>query len=117
MLNIYIYIYENGTDTFLLNSFFCFPFPFYHTVRYIRFNYFYKFSALKTTELEIRFEFSRGLFMDRLRAVSKFSLLEKQLKKKIQTDATVYQNFISYLYEAQHVSDKTPPIIRSLKLH
>jgi len=24
---------------------------------------------------------------------------------------------ISYLYEAQHVSDNTPPIIRSLKLH
>jgi hypothetical protein len=29
----------------------------------------------------------------------------------------MYQNFISYLYEAQHVSDDTPPIIRSLKLH
>jgi len=29
-----------------------------------------------------------------------------------------YQNFIvSYLYEAQHVSGDTPPIIRSLKLH
>jgi hypothetical protein len=25
--------------------------------------------------------------------------------------------FISYLYEAQHVSGDTPPIIRSLKLH
>jgi len=24
---------------------------------------------------------------------------------------------ISYLYEAQHVSGDTPPIIRSLKLH
>jgi hypothetical protein len=24
---------------------------------------------------------------------------------------------IHYLYEAQHVSDDTPPIIRSLKLH
>jgi hypothetical protein len=24
---------------------------------------------------------------------------------------------IAYLYEAQHVSDDTPPIIRSLKLH
>jgi len=30
---------------------------------------------------------------------------------------TVYQSFISYLYEAQHVSGDTPPIIRSLKLH
>jgi hypothetical protein len=30
----------------------------------------------------------------------------------------VYQNFIiAYLYEAQHVSDDTPPIIRTLKLH
>jgi len=29
----------------------------------------------------------------------------------------VYQNFISYLYGAQHVSGDTPPIIRSLKLH
>jgi len=37
--------------------------------------------------------------------------------KKIQQDATVYQNSILYLYETQHVSDDTPPIIRSLKLH
>ena len=38
--------------------------------------------------------------------------------KKIQQDATIYQKFIiSYLYEAQHVSGDTPPIIRSLKLH
>ena len=29
----------------------------------------------------------------------------------------MYQNFISYLREAQHVSGDTPPIIRSLKLH
>ena len=30
----------------------------------------------------------------------------------------MYQTFIiPYLYEAQHVSDDTPPIIRSLKLH
>jgi len=27
------------------------------------------------------------------------------------------QNFISYLYETQHVSGDIPPIIRSLKLH
>ena len=40
------------------------------------------------------------------------------MKKKIQQDATMYQNFIiPYLYEAQHVSGDTPPIIRSLKLH
>jgi len=37
--------------------------------------------------------------------------------KKIQQNATVYQNFISYLCEAQHVSGDTLPIIRSLKLH
>ena len=35
---------------------------------------------------------------------------------KIQQDATVYQNLISYLYEAHHVPGDTPPIIRSLKL-
>ena len=30
----------------------------------------------------------------------------------------MYQNFIiPYLYEALHVSEDTPPIIRSLKLH
>jgi len=30
----------------------------------------------------------------------------------------MYQDFlIPYLYEAQHVSGDTPPIIRSLKLH
>jgi hypothetical protein len=41
-----------------------------------------------------------------------------QFIKKNQQDATMYQNFIiPYLYEAQHVSGKTPPIIKSLKLH
>jgi hypothetical protein len=30
-------------------------------------------------------------------------VLKTFTKKKIQQDATVYQNFISYLYEAQHV--------------
>jgi len=29
----------------------------------------------------------------------------------------MYQNFISYLYKAQHVSGDTLPTIRSLKLH
>jgi len=38
--------------------------------------------------------------------------------KKIQQDTTIYQHFIiPYLYEAQHVSGDTPPIIRNLKLH
>jgi hypothetical protein len=38
--------------------------------------------------------------------------------KKIQQDATMYQNFIiPYFYEARHVSGDTPPIIRSLILH
>jgi len=41
-----------------------------------------------------------------------------QFIKKIQQDATMYQNFIiPHLCEAQHVSGDTPPIIRSLKLH
>jgi hypothetical protein len=41
-----------------------------------------------------------------------------QFIKKIQQDATMYKNFIiPYLYEAQHVSGDTPPIIRSLELH
>jgi len=46
----------------------------------------------------------------------KWNLLASQ--RKIQQDATMYQNFIiPYLYEAQNVSGDTPPIIRSLKLH
>jgi len=40
------------------------------------------------------------------------------IRIEIQHDSTAYQKFfISYLYEAQHVSGETPPIIRSLKLH
>jgi len=39
-------------------------------------------------------------------------------KEKIQQDTTMYQNFIiPYLFETQHVSGDTPPIIRSLNLH
>ena len=46
------------------------------------------------------------------------SIVSKQFIKKIQQDATMYQNFIiPYLYEAQHVSGDTPPIITSIKLH
>jgi len=38
--------------------------------------------------------------------------------RKIQQDATKYQNFIiPYLYEAQHISGDAPLIIRSLKLN
>jgi hypothetical protein len=45
-------------------------------------------------------------------------IIVKFIKKKIQQDATMYQNFIiPYLYKAQHVSGDTPPIIKSLKLH
>jgi len=41
-----------------------------------------------------------------------------QFIKKIQQDATMYQNFIiPYLYKAQYVSGDKSPIIRSLKLH
>jgi hypothetical protein len=40
-----------------------------------------------------------------------------QFIKEIQQDATMSQIFIiPHLYEAQHVSGGTPPIIRSLKL-
>jgi hypothetical protein len=39
------------------------------------------------------------------------------IHKRIQQNATMYQNFISYLYKAQHVSGDTPPIIRGRKLH
>jgi len=45
------------------------------------------------------------------------SLTAPNFTQKLQQDATVYQNFISYLYEAQTASGNTPPIIRSLKLH
>jgi hypothetical protein len=39
-------------------------------------------------------------------------------ERKTTQDATMYKNFIiPYLYEAQHVSGDTPPIIRGLKLH
>jgi hypothetical protein len=38
--------------------------------------------------------------------------------RKIQQDATIYQNFIiPYFYEAQRVSGDKPPNIRSLKLY
>jgi hypothetical protein len=38
--------------------------------------------------------------------------------RKSQQNAITYQNFINpYLYEAQHVSGNTQPIIRSPKLH
>jgi hypothetical protein len=41
-----------------------------------------------------------------------------QFIKKIQQGATMYQNFIiKYLYEAQHVSGDTPPIIRGLEMN
>jgi hypothetical protein len=39
----------------------------------------------------------------------------KKKSKKIQQSIKIF--IIPYLYEAQHVSGDTPPIIRSLKLH
>jgi hypothetical protein len=36
---------------------------------------------------------------------------------KNPTKRNSVSKFISYLYETQHVSGDTPPIIRSLKLH
>jgi hypothetical protein len=38
-------------------------------------------------------------------------------KKKIQQDATVYQNFGSYLYEAQNVAGNTPAQPKHVELH
>jgi uncharacterized Fe-S cluster-containing radical SAM superfamily enzyme len=58
--------------------------------------------------------------------------LEKMLSKKFDVRGSVHHSiihienptrcndvskFVSYLYEAQHVSGDTPPIIRSLKLY
>jgi hypothetical protein len=48
---------------------------------------------------------------------NKFIQFTQWFTQKTQQDARAYQNFISYLYEAQHVSGDTPPIISSLKLH
>jgi len=47
------------------------------------------------------------------------SIIVQFLQRKIQQDATVYQNFIIpfFLNKSQHVSGDTPPIIKSLKLH
>ena len=46
------------------------------------------------------------------------AITEMRLKNFIRKNPTIQSNFIiSYLYEAQHVSGDTPPIIRSLKLH
>jgi hypothetical protein len=44
------------------------------------------------------------------------SVHHSTIHKKIQQDATMYQNFIiPYLYK--HISGETPPIIRRLKLY
>jgi hypothetical protein len=39
------------------------------------------------------------------------SLHRSMIHIKIQQDATMYQYFISYLYEDQHVSSDTPLIV------
>jgi hypothetical protein len=53
-----------------------------------------------------------------VKIILKVQKLQGSFIKKTQQDATMCQNFIiSYLYETQHVSGTTPPIIRSLKLH
>ena len=41
--------------------------------------------------------------------------IHKEKSNKMQQCIKLF--IIPYLYEAQHVSDDTPPIIRSLKLH
>jgi len=38
---------------------------------------------------------------------NELEITHDRFTKKIQQDATVYQNFISYLHEAQHVSGDT----------
>jgi hypothetical protein len=42
-------------------------------------------------------------------------IIKKSLKNPTRCNRV--SKFISYLYEAQHVSGDTPPFIRSLKLH
>ena len=45
-------------------------------------------------------------------------LISNIIHKENPTRCNTVSNFIiPYLYEAQHVSGDTPPIIRSLKLH
>jgi hypothetical protein len=43
------------------------------------------------------------------------STVHKEKSNKMQQRIKIF--IIPYLYEAQHVSGDTPPIIRSLKLH
>jgi hypothetical protein len=43
------------------------------------------------------------------------STTHKEKSNKMQQCTKIF--IIQYLYEAQHVSDNTSPIIRSLKLH
>jgi hypothetical protein len=43
------------------------------------------------------------------------STIHKEKSNKMQQCINIF--IIPYLYEAQHVSGDTPPIIRSLKLH
>jgi hypothetical protein len=45
----------------------------------------------------------------------KFVSFHKEKSNNMQQYIKMF--IIPYLYEAQHVSDDTPPIIRSLKLH
>jgi hypothetical protein len=43
------------------------------------------------------------------------SIIRKEKSNKMQQCIKIF--IIPYLYEAQHVSGGTPPIIKSLKLH
>ena len=43
------------------------------------------------------------------------STIRKEKSNKMQQCIKIF--IVPYLYEAHHVSDDTPPIIRSLKLH
>jgi hypothetical protein len=44
-------------------------------------------------------------------------IIAKSIKKNQTRCNNASKCIISYLYEAQHVSGDTPPVIRSLKLH
>jgi len=62
---------------------------------------------------EIRFAFSRGLFMDRLHAVGKFSLLEKQLYEHLETIQQLTslnkmnKAYVLYIFLKRMLADET----------
>jgi len=59
-------------------------------------------------------KFSTDNYFD-VRGSVHHSTIRKEKANKMQQCINIF--IIPYLYEAQHVSGDTPPIIRSLKLH